>query len=436
MIELNTKTQYWHDLKTDQSKISTFSFFVYIYFVVDYFLHFSARIPFYGSVRPTVIVFCIIAISLVLQYRKYGELVNEPIFKAVLALIFYIIISLPLVEWPGSVVRGNFELFVKAVSFFFFTAIILDSKSRLKIFLMVFLCCQVYRILEPLYLHFTTGYWGSATHLDGAFANRLSGAPADVVNPNGLGFVIVTVIPFLHYLLFYSNKKGKFLYALLLPLLIYALILTMSRGAFIALLVVAWIFFYHSKHKFALILVGCVIMVASWSVMTPVQKDRYLSLFDRNAASAGTVAGRTSLIVGEFVLGFQRPIVGHGLGTTAEAKYHNWGISQASHNLYGQLLIEIGMVGFILFFIFLLQTYKRLTMNCRILESTDSVPDVLYCRLNQAMFAVFWMYAVYSLNYFGLSQYYWYLFGGLAVAFGRNLNESISRISASVQADV
>ncbi|HKL90611.1 MAG TPA: hypothetical protein VJ880_05475, partial [Allomuricauda sp.] len=133
---------------------------------------------------------------------------------------------------------------------------------------------------------------------------------------------------------------------------------------------------------------------------------------------------------------FQRPIVGHGLGTTAEAKYHNWGISQASHNLYGQLLIEIGMVGFILFFIFLLQTYKRLTMNCRILESTDSVPDVLYCRLNQAMFAVFWMYAVYSLNYFGLSQYYWYLFGGLAVAFGRNLNESISRISASVQADV
>jgi len=29
------------------------------------------------------------------------------------------------------------------------------------------------------------------------------------------------------------------------------------------------------------------------------------------------------------------------------------------------------------------------------------------------------MYAVYSINYWGLSQYYWYLFGGLVIAFGR-----------------
>ena len=39
------------------------------------------------------------------------------------------------------------------------------------------------------------------------------------------------------------------------------------------------------------------------------------------------------------------------------------------------------------------------------------------------------MYAVYSINYWGLSQYYWYLFGGLAIAFGRLLTIEYSKHS-------
>ena len=40
-------------------------------------------------------------------------------------------------------------------------------------------------------------------------------------------------------------------------------------------------------------------------------------------------------------------------------------------------------------------------------------------RLNKALTAVFFMYAVYSINYWRLSNYYWYLFGGLVFAFDR-----------------
>ncbi len=40
-------------------------------------------------------------------------------------------------------------------------------------------------------------------------------------------------------------------------------------------------------------------------------------------------------------------------------------------------------------------------------------------RLNQALVAIFWMYVVYSMAYWGLSVYYWYLFGGLTFAFTR-----------------
>src|SRR5690606_9877918 len=132
--------------------------------------------------------------------------------------------------------------FIKAIVFLYFMALIVDSDKRLKWALAVFIGCQVFRVLEPLYLNITQGYWGASTYLGGTnFASRLSGAPADVINPTELGFGIATVIPFLHYLLFSRGWFSKLLYLSLMPALIYALILTMSRGAFLALLVVGWV---------------------------------------------------------------------------------------------------------------------------------------------------------------------------------------------------
>src|SRR5690606_18405840 len=195
-------------------------------------------------------------------------------------------ISLPLVEWPGSVIRNNLSEFVKAVVFFFFAALLIDSERRLKLFLVVFLGCQVIRVFEPLFLNLTEGYWGSKTYLGhGEFSQRLAGAPSDVINPNELGFVIVTIIPFIHYLLWPRGFKFKFIYLLLLFPILYALILTQSRGAFVALLVIAFFIFKESKQKFRLILVSIVIGFLGWSGMSDDQKDRYLSLIGKSETS-------------------------------------------------------------------------------------------------------------------------------------------------------
>jgi Cu/Ag efflux pump CusA len=48
-----------------------------------------------------------------------------------------------------------------------------------------------------------------------------------------------------------------------------------------------------------------------------------------------------------------------------------------------------------------------------------------YLRLNKVLIAVFWMYVVYSMNYWGLSVYYWYFFGGLVIAFGRIIDKAV-----------
>lgn len=398
------------------------AFWVYLYFLVDFFLHLPNRIPGYGVIRPTLLLVSIITILLFAQREKLADKFRDPIFQAVLVLLGYMVLSWPLVEYQGSVIRHNLPEFIKAIVFLFFTALIIDSKRRLVIFLWVFVCCQVIRVLEPLYLHITDGYWGSATHLGGGeFAARLSGAPTDVINPNELGFVIATAAPFLHYLLFTGRWYAKLLYLILVPCLLYALILTMSRGAFLALLVVGWMVFKESSHKFLLILVAIGIGFAGWGVMDPVQKDRYTSIFSSESVGSTSAQGRIDGIIAEFKLGLKRPIVGHGVGTTPEVKANTWGNVQASHNMYGELLIEIGIIGFVLFLRFIVRIYQQFRLNQRLLRELASVESAnkFYWNLNRALIALFWMYAVYSLNYWGLSQYYWYLFGGLAIAFGQ-----------------
>src|SRR5690606_10303006 len=229
-------------------KVSTFCFGAYIYFLIDFFLHLSARIPGYGVIRPALLLVLIISFSLFVQRDKLRDLHKDPAYKAIIMLIVYIFISLPFVEWPGSVIKNNLPDFVKAVVFFFFTALIIDSERRLRTLLVVFVGCQVIRVLEPLYLNLTQGYWGSKTYLGvGEFAQRLSGAPSDVINPNELGFVIATAFPFLYYFLWLGRWKVKLLFVVIAPMLLYALVLTMSRGAMIAMLVIAWFIFKDSK---------------------------------------------------------------------------------------------------------------------------------------------------------------------------------------------
>jgi len=402
-----------------ENAVSGLTFWLFLFLNVDFFVHLSNRLPTYGMLRPTLLLVLFISLLLFMQREKLTGIGEDPAFKAILRLLVYVIVTLPLVEWPGSVLRNNLPDFIKAIAFFYFTALILDSDRRLKIFLLVFMSCQIFRVLEPLYLNYTTGYLGSWTYLGGGeFAGRLSGAPADVISPNGLGFVIVTVIPFLHYLAWESKKKLlRLLYLVLMPLLVYALIMTMSRGAFLALCVVIWMIFIKSRHKASMIIVLFISLVGIWNNITDVQKDRYLSIFSSQSRQSSSASGRLRGWIDEIIVGAKRPIVGHGMGTSSEAKFHAGHRAQKSHNLYTEVFVEIGIIGFFLFFSFLRAIYNSFKKNSRQIMMLGLADDEFVSRLNNVFIAVFWMYVVFSLNYFGLSTYYWYLFGGLTVAF-------------------
>ena len=401
---------------TQSEQLSTATFVGYVLFLLDFFLHIASRIPFISVIRPTLLLVIFIFTLMALQQTVFKKRDTTRLHLMMMGLLGYLLVSLPFVTFPGSVIRENFSDFFKAIVFFYFTAAIIDSPSRLKIVLFVFILSQLFRVMEPLYLNFTRDYWGSATHLGaGEFANRLSGAPHDVINPNELGFVIVTLIPFLHFLLFPRRLLWKGLYLVLIGCLLYALVLTMSRGAFLVLFVIGWMVFRKSQKKIILVFAALGVMVSAWELMTPVQKDRYMSLIYSDMVSSKSVDGRITGMLKEFELGFKRPVFGHGLGTTTESKYHYFGVRQASHNMYAELIIEIGLVGMFFFLRLIYSIYTELTGISRKLRP-DSIESK---RLLNSLSILFWSYLIFSINYWGLSQSYWYWLAGLTVAYSR-----------------
>ncbi len=426
----------------DNNSVSKLTFYLYSLYIISFFLHLSARIPGIKVMRPDMLLVVSIFLMLAVERDKFKGCLTSSINKMMLIMLVYIILSLPFVEWPGSVLKNNLIVFIKAIIFFYFTVLIVDTNTRLKQFVFIFILCQTIRVLEPLYLNVTSGYWGSQTHLGGGeFTDRLSGSPVDIVNPNGLAFVIAMAFTFLHYLLGTLTWRYKLAYMSILPFFLYALLLTLSRSGFIAMAVICWNIFIHSRHKVVFLIVSLVAVFTLWSNMSPVQQERYLSLSgDEDVRGAETVQSRLSGWTKSISVIAGNPVFGHGIGTSKEAMYNEIRGGHVSHILYMEILIELGFIGFIIYMVFIKSIYdtlKRAITRLRDIQSFVVENDQYnvgidinyYGNLVTALNASFWMYLVFSLAQYGVSEYHWYLLAGLVVLVEHNLSVEKEKIS-------
>ena len=393
-------------------------FVLYLLFVISWFTHLPGRIPILGAIRfDLILVSILMVLALVRPKEEEHETTN--VEKYLKIIIIFAIVTLPFVEWPGSVLRFGLERFVKAVVFYFFTVKFVRDTGQLKLFMAVFLGCQVFRVLEPLYLHVTTGYWGSAASMaNWEFMSRLSGAPHDIVNPNGLAFIIVSVLPFVYY---YAklNKKIFLISLLLIPAMIWALILTASRSGFIALLAVIGLIVLKTRYKFfmAVALVLCVFV--SYPFLSANTKDRYFSIVSSDTKNAATSEGRIEGVKKSFQVALRKPIVGHGLGTSKEASWNFGQSTHLAHNLYAEVAQELGFFGLFIFILYIISIFKELK-NAEIQWQPEDAQELNFIQLSYcALWVFFFMNLVFSLASYGLSSYEWYLMPALIVVLGR-----------------
>ena len=411
-------------------------FKLYILFIVSWFIHLPARLPILGKIRFDLLLFAILLIITIIEYLKANKQANDQpadrIMKSITALIVYVLVTIPLVEWPGSVIKVGLINFVKAVVFFYFTITFVDSTKKLNILLVIFVACQTFRVVEPLYLHVTIGYWGSSAYAAGEFMDRLSGAPHDFINPNGLAYVIVSIITF-YYFLSMISFKYKVAAAVIIPISMYAMVLTASRSGVIVLFVVLFNIYLYSEHKKVFAMVAVIVAVFVLAHLGPKYIDRYKSIYDSTAMNSGTSQARIDGIKTAIKVALNRPLFGHGLGTSLEASYNIGNQTVMAHNLYAQVAQELGFVG-LFFFLNILRAI---------------VTEVYYCSrqikngLNRKTLIIFFnatktwlvMNLVFSLASYGLSGYAWYFIAGLTVVIIKLMNQPVSEFPNDIQVE-
>lgn len=406
--------------------VSLFAFGCYLAYLITFLLNLGARWAWLGAIRPTVVLLVVTSIALLVQQDRLRGRLQSPLAKSLLLIAAWILVTLPFVEFPGSFLRGNWQGIAKAMAFFFFTALIVDSPRRFGAAVGIIILCQLIRILEPLYLHATAGYWGDKAFLagtDGEFMDRLSGAPWDVVNPNGLGYVVVSVFPWLHYMLLGSSSRAlKVAYFVLAPLTIWVLVLTGSRSAAVAFSVVVIAIVAHSQRRAAAVAVVAAAFIVVLPQLGDQLWDRYASIVGKGDANSATAAGRYEAMRNDFRVGLNAPVFGHGVGTSAEARYHSIGHAKISHNMYGEAFIELGVIGLVLYSWMIFRIGSEIVALRR---QTVKEQDALQFR--RGMFAVsawFWASVVFSVAQYGVSEYHWYLMAGLVVAMSNVLKQA------------
>src|SRR5262249_8095375 len=163
---------------------------------------------------------------------------------------------LPLVQWPGSVLH-NLETWIKSVFFFVFVVMTVDTTRKLKVLLAIFAATQVFRIMEPLFMHIHSGYWGTLASLGNwEYMNRLSGSPYDIINPNGIGFVVIMTLPLLHFLVRPDTPARRAVWVGIALAMCYALVLSASRSGFLGLVFLCALAIWRSKHRAGWLMVG------------------------------------------------------------------------------------------------------------------------------------------------------------------------------------
>jgi putative inorganic carbon (HCO3(-)) transporter len=406
------------------------AFVLFCAFMISYFLHFTRRWAPLGKIHLDLLLALATVIASALAARKgavgrrgspppRGKM--DPVTVRLWILVGYILVTIPLVEWPGSVLV-NMEGFAKSISLYFLVLAIVDTTRKLRWLLGIYVFTQTYRVLEPLFMHLKSGYWGSSTSIGNwEVMDRLSGAPSDIINPNGLAFVIILTVPMLHFLIRPDSALRRLVWVAIVCAMCYALVLSASRSGFLAFLFLCLFVIWRSKHRVTLLAATVVVSIVALSLMTGLQKGRYLSIVSSDAPGAATAQERIEGLKGDFIVSLRRPFFGHGLGTSREANVHFRNVDLPSHNLYTEAAEELGYIGLAL----LLALIWSFVRACQIAQRVTSAAGTENERLRflhnvaSSLVVVVAVDLFFSFAAYGLSEPYWYFYGGLTVVTAR-----------------
>lgn len=359
------------------------------------------------------------------------QLVSHSLNKALIAFFIVNLLSAFNSIWLSETLLVTIDFF-KLVIFYFLIVNLVDNESRLRQFLWVYVLCMAWNAGSALYLF----------EKDPVIAQGIERAQALTVSfgdPNALASSLALVLPI--GVALQRHTKGLFTRQLLRSLLLLVLIciiFTGSRAGMIQLIFIALYIAWRSTKRLSAVLTALGLLLVIWVLMPPTYQERFLTIFtftDTSTAAGKSAYGR---IIGWEVASQifkDHPLLGVGAGNFPTAwgtlytykGRHGW---FQPHNLPGQVLAELGILGALTFAAYV---WTLLTTNHSTRLKTANSDPSLMVSLNNSIVIVICTLLVGGLFGHNLYRYNWYLVGALTVAVARLVQQELAARSKPSQ---
>jgi len=213
------------------------------------------------------------------------------------------------------------------------------------------------------------GFWGWYTGnlvWENQGIPRLHGSTMMFKHPNSYSGFTVSCLPFCIFL--FPAFKSIILRLALVGLFICSLVIIMSAGSrtgYVAVTLGALYFFMKlKKGKVKIILSAIIVFSVGVNFIPEAYKERFSSIFTGEEKEGNSTASRMEIIEDALILYSHHPL-GVGVSSFTKVREEMFGRTQDTHNLYLEILTNIGPLGLVLFVTFIIKLILLNNANSR-----------------------------------------------------------------------
>ena len=415
---------------------------IFATYIVFWWLEIGLRRPFFLQIRIEFLLGAVLGAVCLFAWMKKGKVKHSSSPVARWALIYLFVMALTVPFSLNSAVAWDFyvnRIFKLSLMAFFISQLVTSPKA-----LNVFLLASFFAFLKIGQESFLGTINGSMIWENQGIP-RLHGIYGTMFgSPNSLSGKTVSVLPFVWYL--WPTITNRFVKIAVLVFVVFAInivLFTGSRTGYLSIIVISVIVVMLSEKRARM--AGLFVLLAIVAVMyIPEEyKERFLSSFTGQEAEGASSDLRVQLFQDSLTVFSENPL-GVGIGNFPLAQRMAGRHAADTHNLYTQLLAEVGVPGFVCFVALIVAILLRasvLRRRCLALAdrirlssiaekfSQQRITRDIALILGTANALLVFVFARLVLGIFGhdMLEIYWWIAAGLALALSQLLRVAESK---------
>ncbi len=409
--------------------VLTWAFSLY---VLVWFLEFGERVALFGQIRLEFVLGALLSVAAGVSIAARDEANQSRLTKYICAYFLFLLVHLPLSQYFAHSWDAFVNWIVKFACMALFIYAFVRSPKTLRIFIAM-LMIVFFKVGEEAFLGKITGsmVWQNQgiMRLHGTQGLRLG-------HPNSLSGFGVCMLPFLYYFLPVVQRKARLFLAAIFVFAVTIIVFTGSRTGYLTSFALIAFLWARSTKKGRFLAAALVVGAVGLPLVPPQYEARFVSAFVGEEAEGHSKEARIGLANDGWQLFLENP---QGLGIYAFRYALEDQLGKESydpHNLYIQVLVDLGLPGAIVFGLFMSALWFELRSTeaaladserrLRLALSGPAVPsealvrhlkDVRFMRATASAFLAF-IFARLVLGIFGhdLYEIYWWLAAGASIA--------------------